>query len=148
VVFRRLLERERIPLPWHDLVRVCRGQELRGELRGGRFVQRFAGEQFALPEAVELMRRLRRLGGRGAPGGSAAATARLPAPAAKEGTASGGRTGGREPAPSARGRATDRAALAARPAIVVAASDPLNLDGILTPAPRVPARPRRRVQVA
>jgi ATP-dependent Lhr-like helicase len=60
VVFRRLLERERIPVAWRDLVRVYRHQELRGDVRGGRFVQRFAGEQYALPEAVELMRRLRR----------------------------------------------------------------------------------------
>jgi len=34
--------------------------ELRGEIRGGRFVARFLGEQFALPEAVELMRHLKR----------------------------------------------------------------------------------------
>jgi ATP-dependent Lhr-like helicase len=60
VVFRRLIERERIPVPWRDLVRVYRLLELRGDVRGGRFVHRFAGEQYALPEAVELMRRLRR----------------------------------------------------------------------------------------
>ncbi len=60
VVYRRLLERERIPVSWRDLARFYRLQELRGDVRGGRFVQRFAGEQYALPEAVELMRRLRR----------------------------------------------------------------------------------------
>src|SRR5439155_16607638 len=60
VVFKRLLERERIPVPWRDLVRAYRRMELRGDLRGGRFVQRFAGEQYAMPQAVELMRRLRR----------------------------------------------------------------------------------------
>src|SRR6185503_1335607 len=60
VVFRRVLDRERIPVPWRDLVRVYRLWELRGEVRGGRFVQRFAGEQYALPEAIETMRRLRR----------------------------------------------------------------------------------------
>ena len=60
VVFRRVLERERIPVAWRDLVRVYRHQELRGEVRGGRFVQRFAGEQYALPEALVLLRRLRR----------------------------------------------------------------------------------------
>jgi ATP-dependent Lhr-like helicase len=38
--------------------------ELRGEIRGGRFVSGFSGEQFALPEAVELLRRLRRQGPR------------------------------------------------------------------------------------
>ena len=63
VVFKRVLARERLPVPWRDLVRLYRHQELRGEVRGGRFVQRFSGEQYALPEAVELMRRLRR-GGR------------------------------------------------------------------------------------
>ncbi|HKA25545.1 MAG TPA: DEAD/DEAH box helicase, partial [Candidatus Eisenbacteria bacterium] len=60
VMFRQLLERERLPVPWRDLVRVYRQLELRGEIRGGRFVQRFSGEQFARPEAVELLRRLRR----------------------------------------------------------------------------------------
>jgi ATP-dependent Lhr-like helicase len=60
VMFRQLLERERIPVPWRDLVRVYRQMELRGDIRGGRFVQRFSGEQFARPEAVELMRRLRK----------------------------------------------------------------------------------------
>jgi len=60
VVFRRLIERERIPVPWRDLVRMYRLLELRGDVRGGRFVHRFTGEQYALPEAVELMRRLRR----------------------------------------------------------------------------------------
>jgi ATP-dependent Lhr-like helicase len=60
VMFRQLLERERLPVPWRDLVRVYRRLELRGEIRGGRFVQRFSGEQFARPEAVELLRRLRR----------------------------------------------------------------------------------------
>src|SRR5438874_2363777 len=47
LVFRRLLERERIPIPWRDLARVLRRMELRGDVRGGRFVSRFAGEQYA-----------------------------------------------------------------------------------------------------
>ena len=64
IVFRRTLLRERIPVPWGALVRVYRRMELRGEVRGGRFVAGFAGEQFALPEAVELLRRLRREGPR------------------------------------------------------------------------------------
>ena len=100
VVFRRVLDRERIPIPWRDLVRVYRLRELRGDVRGGRFVQRFAGEQYALPEAVDLMRRLRR-----------------------------------ERADRGKG-------------LVVSAADPLNLDGILTPEPRVPAQARRQVLVA
>src|SRR5262249_35489391 len=64
VVFRRTIERERIPIRWADLTRVYRRMELRGEIRGGRFVASFSGEQFALPQAVELLRRLRRQGQR------------------------------------------------------------------------------------
>jgi ATP-dependent Lhr-like helicase len=100
VVFRRVLERERLPIRWRDLVRVYRLWELRGDVRGGRFVQRFAGEQYALPDAVELLRRLRR---------------------SEKGAGAGAR---------------------------VSAADPLNLDGILTPEPRVPSQARRRVLVA
>jgi len=100
IVFRRVLERERIPVPWRDLDRVYRLWELRGDVRGGRFVQRFAGEQYALPEAVELARKLRR---------------------------------------DDRARTKD---------LKVSASDPLNLEGILTPEPRIPAQARRQVQVA
>jgi ATP-dependent Lhr-like helicase len=100
VVFRKLIERERIPVPWRDLVRVYRHLELRGDVRGGRFVQRFSGEQYARPEAVDLMRRRRRVD-----------------------------------------------STAARP-IEVAATDPLNLQGVLTPEPRIPAQARGRVQVA
>jgi ATP-dependent Lhr-like helicase len=100
VVFRRILERERLPVRWRDLVRVYRLWELRGEVRGGRFVQRFAGEQYALPEAVDLLRRLRR---------------------SEKDSGAGA---------------------------CVSAADPLNLDGILTPEPRVPSQARRRVLVA
>jgi ATP-dependent helicase Lhr and Lhr-like helicase len=100
VVFRRVLDRERMPVPWRELVRVYRLWELRGEVRGGRFVQRFAGEQYALPEAVETMRRLRR---------------------------------------SAKGVGQG---------LAVSPADPLNLDGILTPEPRVPSQARRNVEVA
>jgi ATP-dependent Lhr-like helicase len=64
VVFRKTILREKIPVRWSALMRVYRQMELRGEVRGGRFVGGFAGEQFALPEAVELMRRLRRNGPR------------------------------------------------------------------------------------
>ncbi len=64
VVFRRMLDRERSPLSWSALIRVYRRLELRGDVRGGRFVSGFSGEQFALPAAVELMRRLRREGDR------------------------------------------------------------------------------------
>lgn len=57
-----MLDREGHPRPWRDLVRVYRRLEARGELRGGRFVEGFAGEQFALPEAVSALRKRRRQG--------------------------------------------------------------------------------------
>ena len=60
VVFRRTIAREKLPVTWTALIRVYRRMELRGKVRGGRFVGGFAGEQFALPSAVELLRRLRR----------------------------------------------------------------------------------------
>lgn len=61
VVFWRLLEREAQWLPpWRDLLRVYHRLEARGEIRGGRFVAGLAGEQFALPDAVPLLREMRR----------------------------------------------------------------------------------------
>ena len=61
VVFMRMLEREASWLPkWRDLLRVYRKLEARGEIRGGRFVSGFSGEQFALPEAVASLRGFRR----------------------------------------------------------------------------------------
>ncbi len=60
VVFRKLLERERPLAPWRDLARELRALELSGEVRGGRFVAGFSGEQFALPEALALLRRVRK----------------------------------------------------------------------------------------
>jgi ATP-dependent Lhr-like helicase len=65
VVFRKLLERESALPPWRDLLYVFRRLEARGEIRGGRFVQGFAGEHFALPEAVSLLREIRRRQGAG-----------------------------------------------------------------------------------
>ncbi len=97
VVFRALLRREAGFLPpWRELARACRRLEARGEVRGGRFVSGFSGEQFALPEAVEALRVMRR-----------------------------------------EERADDE--------VAVSAADPLNLCGIITPGPRVPAGPRNRV---
>ena len=91
VVFWKLLARETDWLPpWRDLLRVLRRLEARGEIRGGRFVAGFAGEQYALPEAVGLMREIRRQ----APSGEW---------------------------------------------ISLSGSDPLNLVGVLTPGPRLPA---------
>jgi ATP-dependent Lhr-like helicase len=91
VVFRDLLARESAPPPWRELLRVYRALEARGAIRGGRFVSGFSGEQFALPEAVDALRAVRR--------------------APREGA--------------------ER--------VLVAAADPLNLVGILTPGARVPA---------
>jgi ATP-dependent Lhr-like helicase len=90
VVFRDLLARESLALPWRDVLRAFRRIEARGTARGGRFVTGFAGEQFALPGAVEALRSSRRQP----------------------------RTGER---------------------VELSAADPLNLVGILTPGPRVPA---------
>jgi ATP-dependent Lhr-like helicase len=61
VVFRRLLTREPAMPIWRDLVRVYRTLEARGEIRGGRFVAGMSGDQFALPEAVERLREVRRM---------------------------------------------------------------------------------------
>ena len=90
VVFPEILAREPLAPRWRDLVRVYRQAEARGEIRGGRFVAGFVGEQFALPESVEALRRFRKI----PPDG------RL---------------------------------------VLVSACDPLNLAGVLTPGPRVPA---------
>jgi ATP-dependent Lhr-like helicase len=92
VVFRDLLGRESRPIPWRELLVALRRMEARGEVRGGRFVGGFVGEQYALPEAVEGLRAMRKK---------------------KEG---------------------DPPEL-----IRVAATDPLNLVGIVTPGPRVTA---------
>lgn len=92
VVFRDLLAREVLVQSWRDLLVVYRRMELKGEVRGGRFISGFIGEQFALPEAVEALRTIKR---------SAAA--------------------GTE--------------------VKLSACDPLNLNGVILPGPRVPAVP-------
>jgi ATP-dependent Lhr-like helicase len=98
VVLRDLLARETLAPPWRELLRALRRLEARGEIRGGRFVAGFMGEQFARPEAVELLRSVRR----GPP---------------------------------------------LRRPLQVAAADPLNLAGIVTPGPRVSALAATRVDV-
>ncbi len=60
VVFRRLLERESLAVSWHELGRVFRRLEARGEIRGGYFVGGVGGEQFALSEAVGALRATRK----------------------------------------------------------------------------------------
>jgi ATP-dependent helicase Lhr and Lhr-like helicase len=60
VLLRDLLVRETLSPPWRDLLPVLRTMEARGEIRGGRFVQSFSGEQFARPEALDMLRLIRR----------------------------------------------------------------------------------------
>ncbi|HEV8201332.1 MAG TPA: DEAD/DEAH box helicase [Candidatus Polarisedimenticolia bacterium] len=96
VLFRDLLAREGTAPAWRDLLPELRRAEARGEVRGGRFVDGFPGEQFALAEAVEALRAARRAG---------------PTDAVRE----------------------------------ISAADPLNLAGIVTPGPRIPAFARGRV---
>jgi len=66
VVFRKTVAREKQPIPWRDVARACRLMEARGDVRGGRFVAGFDGEQYALPEAVTLLRAVRKRGDQGA----------------------------------------------------------------------------------
>ena len=61
VLFPELLAREPSAPRWRELVRVLRRLEARGEIRGGRFVSGFVGEQFALPEALEMLRSVRNI---------------------------------------------------------------------------------------
>ena len=61
VVFREVLARETRCPPWRLLLQAYRRMEARGEIRGGRFVSGFVGEQYALSEAVEAVRNVRRL---------------------------------------------------------------------------------------
>jgi ATP-dependent Lhr-like helicase len=88
VVFKDLMTRESAAPSWWELVPALRRLEARGEVRGGRFVSGVAGEQYALPEAVEELRRPR--------------------------------------------EGEDQW-------LVISASDPLNLEGVLDDRPRVPA---------
>ncbi len=60
VVFRELLTRESATPPWRELLSVMRRLEATGEIRGGRFVDGFLGEQYALPEALDALRVVRR----------------------------------------------------------------------------------------
>jgi ATP-dependent Lhr-like helicase len=60
IVFRRMLERESLKASWLELSRFYRRLEARGEIRGGYFVNGVSGEQFALPEAIGLLRSIRK----------------------------------------------------------------------------------------
>jgi len=90
VVFRDLLARECLTLPWREVLWAMRRLEARGTIRGGRFVSGFSGEQYAHIGAVELLRSVRRE------------------------------------------RRTEEM-------VKLSAADPLNLVGIVTPGPRLPA---------
>ena len=96
VVFRDLRAMETLALPWREVLWALRRLEARGVVRGGRFVTGFTGEQFALPAAVDELRRVRRSE-----------------------------------------RTSER--------VEISATDPLNLTGIVTPGPRVPAVATRTV---
>jgi ATP-dependent Lhr-like helicase len=61
VVFRDLATREGLALPWREVVWALRRLEARGSVRGGRFITGFTGEQYALPGAVDALRRTRRM---------------------------------------------------------------------------------------
>jgi ATP-dependent Lhr-like helicase len=62
VMFRDLLAREAGAPPWRELLVVMRRLEAQGQIRGGRFVAGFTGEQFARPEAIDVLRAVRRAG--------------------------------------------------------------------------------------
>jgi ATP-dependent Lhr-like helicase len=125
VVFKRLLEREGIALPWRVLLRMYHRLEARGEIRGGRFVAGISGEQFALPEAVGMLRAIRR---------------------ARTGSMD---FGFRSPQHAERS-ATDSSLIMGLPSteeslISVSAADPLNLAGIITPGGRITAHTSNRL---
>jgi ATP-dependent Lhr-like helicase len=61
VIFRDLVAGESLVVPWRDVLWALRRMEARGTIRGGRFVNGFTGEQYALPEAVDVLRSVRRL---------------------------------------------------------------------------------------
>ena len=96
IVFRRLLERESFRITWYELGRIYRRWEARGEIRGGYFVGGVSGEQFATPEAIGLLRSIRKMSSNGE-------------------------------------------------LVTLSAADPLNLQGILTPGPRIAAFTANRI---
>ncbi len=67
IVFRDVIAREGLAPRWRELLGVLRRMEARGEIRGGRFVAGFVGEQFALPEAIDALRAARRMGSNNEP---------------------------------------------------------------------------------
>jgi ATP-dependent Lhr-like helicase len=129
VVFKRLLEREGIALPWRVLLRIYHRLEARGEIRGGRFVAGISGEQFALPEAVGMLRAIRRTR-------TGAIDFGFRSPARED--------SGPEPSLPA-GLPPNADAHAGDSLISISAADPLNLVGIITPGGRITAHTGNRV---
>ena len=64
VVFRDVYLKERLAVPWREILWALRRLEARGLIRGGRFVTGMPGEQYATPEAMEGLRVQRRERGR------------------------------------------------------------------------------------
>ena len=126
VVFKRLLEREGISLPWRVLLRMYHRLEARGEIRGGRFVAGISGEQFALPEAVGMLRAIRRAG-KGA---------------MDFGFRSPGLTLTQESSLTVGLQSVDAAQ---ESLISISAADPLNLVGVITPGGRITAHTSNRI---
>ncbi len=129
VVFKRLLEREGIALPWRVLLRIYHRLEARGEIRGGRFVAGISGEQFALPEAVAMLRAIRRAR-------TGAMDFGFRSPAMLESVPG---------SPSVGVPANTLPAGSTESMISVSAADPLNLVGIITPGGRVTAFTSNRI---
>jgi ATP-dependent Lhr-like helicase len=129
VVFKRLLEREGIALPWRVLLRIYHRLEARGEIRGGRFVAGISGEQFALPEAVGMLRAIRRTR-------TGAMDFGFRSPAREYSGAEASLTVGLPPNADAQ---------TGESLISVSAADPLNLVGIITPGGRITAHTSNRV---
>jgi ATP-dependent Lhr-like helicase len=130
VVFKRLLEREGIALPWRVLLRIYHRLEARGEIRGGRFVAGISGEQFALPDAVGMLRAIRRTRT-----GAMDFGFRSPAHGPGEPSLTVGLPPNAD-APAETGQES---------LISVSAADPLNLVGIITPGGRVTAHTANRI---
>jgi len=65
VVFRDVVARETLAPPWREILAALRRLEARGEIRGGRFVAGYVGEQYALPDAIQALRAARRSGDEG-----------------------------------------------------------------------------------
>ena len=78
VVFRDVVARETLAPPWREILAALRRMEARGEIRGGRFVAGYVGEQYALPDAIEALRAARRNGERARPRRRSPPTTRWP----------------------------------------------------------------------